>query len=182
MPIGHSREIFGPDTSLAAISSHTMWCHSNAVDFSHTFPKTAHNSPVRVCYEMLFVDLALDWYYASVLVIIYVISYNIGPGYNGTPLYFLLELITQSLCFAAGAGNCTDPLIDFPRAIYSARVLNNKCIVWRPYEAIKYASTDWKHSFHNSPSLLADNFCNWYSFSFLKYFNLSKAICIIGLA
>ena len=29
-----------------------------------------------------------DWYSASVPVIIYVKSYNIGPRYNGTPLYY----------------------------------------------------------------------------------------------
>ena len=38
---------------------------------------------------MSFVDPAFDWYSAPVPAIIYVISYNIVPRYNGTPLYFL---------------------------------------------------------------------------------------------
>ena len=37
-------------------------------------------------YGVSFVDPAYDWYSASVPVIIYVISYNIGP-HNGTQLY-----------------------------------------------------------------------------------------------
>ena len=36
---------------------------------------------------MSFVDPVSDWYSASVPVFIYVISYNIGPRYNGTQLY-----------------------------------------------------------------------------------------------
>ena len=36
---------------------------------------------------MSFVDPASDWYSVSVPVIIDVISYNIGPSYNGTWLY-----------------------------------------------------------------------------------------------
>ena len=35
---------------------------------------------------MSFVDPASSWYHALVPVIIYVISYNIGPRYNGTRL------------------------------------------------------------------------------------------------
>ena len=34
-----------------------------------------------------FVDSAFGWYSVSVPVKSYVISYNIGPTYNGTPLY-----------------------------------------------------------------------------------------------
>ena len=37
---------------------------------------------------MYFMDPLSDWYSASVSVIIYVISYNIGPRYNGTRLYY----------------------------------------------------------------------------------------------
>ena len=47
---------------------------------------TPHSSPVRTRYGVYFVNPASDWYSASVLVIIYVISYNIGSRYNGTRL------------------------------------------------------------------------------------------------
>ena len=48
---------------------------------------TPHSSPIRARYVVSFVDPASDWYSASVPVIIYVISYNIGLHYNGTRLY-----------------------------------------------------------------------------------------------
>ena len=38
---------------------------------------------------MSFVDPASDWYFASTSIIINVISYNIGPCYNGTILYLV---------------------------------------------------------------------------------------------
>ena len=41
---------------------------------------------------MAFVDPASDGYFASVSVIIYVMSYNIGPHYNGTWLYLFFSL------------------------------------------------------------------------------------------
>ena len=47
--------------------------------FSQMFKKTPHSSPVRVRYGVSFLDPASDWYSASVLVIIYGISYKIGP-------------------------------------------------------------------------------------------------------
>ena len=44
-------------------------------------------TPVRARYGVSHVDPASEWYFASVLAIIYVISYNIWPRYNGTRLY-----------------------------------------------------------------------------------------------
>ena len=44
---------------------------------------------------MSFVDPASDWYSASVPVIIYVISYNNGPRYNGTRLYHHIISVTH---------------------------------------------------------------------------------------
>ena len=42
-------------------------------------------------------DPVSDWYSASVSVIIYVISYNIGPHYNGTGLYIQIPSQTEIL-------------------------------------------------------------------------------------
>ena len=52
--------------------------------FSQIFLKIPHTSPVKARYGVSFVDPASDWYSASVLQIIYVISYNTGLCYNGT--------------------------------------------------------------------------------------------------
>ena len=46
-------------------------------------------SPIRTSYGVSFVDQASDWYSASVSVIIYVVSYNIGLHYKSTWLYFI---------------------------------------------------------------------------------------------
>ena len=79
--------------------------------------KTLHSSPVRASYGVHFVDPASDWYSASVHVIIYVTSYNIGPRYGGTRLYiqykriftndtypgcFMLRAIRNALAYLAG--------------------------------------------------------------------------------
>ena len=74
------------------LGSITVQC--NAVikwgQFSHKHSqKTPYSSPIRARYGCLFVDLASDWYSASVPVVIYVISYNIGLRYNSTWLYWL---------------------------------------------------------------------------------------------
>ena len=53
--------------------------------FSDIFTKDS--LPIRARYGLCFVDPASDWHSASVPVIIYVISYNIGPHYNNTRLY-----------------------------------------------------------------------------------------------
>ena len=56
--------------------------------WSHNYSQqTPHNSPVRATNEVPFVDPASDRYSAWVPVIIYLISYSIGPRYNGTRLY-----------------------------------------------------------------------------------------------
>ena len=49
--------------------------------------KTPHSSPVRSRYWVSFVVPASYWQSASVPVIIYVISDNVEPRYNGTRLY-----------------------------------------------------------------------------------------------
>ena len=60
--------------------------------FSHNYlQKTPHSSPVRAMFGVPFVDPASDFYSASVLVIVYVISYNIGPCYNSTHLHWSQE-------------------------------------------------------------------------------------------
>ena len=60
--------------------------------FSQIFTKTPHILPVRARYGAYFVDLASDWYSASVSLIIYVIPYKIGSHYNDTRLYFWRNL------------------------------------------------------------------------------------------
>ena len=61
--------------------------------FCQIFTNDTHSSPVR--------DPASDWYSASVPLVIYVISYNIGPPYNDTRLYccLLFHPPPQSKCF-----------------------------------------------------------------------------------
>ena len=54
--------------------------------------KTPHSSPVRASYGVSFEDPASDWYSAAVPVITYVISYNTGPRYNSTRLYYLAHI------------------------------------------------------------------------------------------
>ena len=55
---------------------------------SHKYSrKTPNSSPVRARYGVSVMNPASDWYSASVYAIIYVISYNIWPRYNGTLLY-----------------------------------------------------------------------------------------------
>ena len=49
--------------------------------------KTPHSWPVGVRYGVSFMDPASDWYSALVPVIIYAVSYNIGPCHNDTELY-----------------------------------------------------------------------------------------------
>ena len=51
----------------------------------------------RASYGMSFVDLASDWYSASVPVIIFVISYNIGPCYKGTDCICNISTIWDSV-------------------------------------------------------------------------------------
>ena len=63
--------------------------------FSQIFTKPPHSSPVRARYEVHFVDSASDLYSASVTLIVYVISYNIGPRYNGTWLYMPSHYLHQ---------------------------------------------------------------------------------------
>ena len=69
--------------------SYTVRCCYNAVNFLTNIRKSHPIArKVRTVYGVCFVDPASDWYSASVPVIIYAISYNIGPPYNGTWLYF----------------------------------------------------------------------------------------------
>ena len=59
--------------------------------FSQIFAKDTPWLAHWVRYGASFVDPASDWYSASVPVNISLISYNIGPHYNGTWLYFKLN-------------------------------------------------------------------------------------------
>ena len=87
-----------------------MQCRYNVVNFltnihkRHPIPR-----PVRARYGVSFVDPASDCYCVPVSVVIYVLSYNIGPRYNGTALYnipfiaicrirYLLHNILKVLC------------------------------------------------------------------------------------
>ena len=76
------------DTTVLLLASDI---HCSAVKtqsiFSQNIHKTPHSSPVRARYGVPYVDPASDWYSVTVPVIIYEISYNIGPRYNGTWLY-----------------------------------------------------------------------------------------------
>ena len=53
--------------------------------------KTHHSSPVRAKYGVSFVDPATDWYSALISATINAISYYIGPRYNSTWLYVVLQ-------------------------------------------------------------------------------------------
>ena len=74
--------------------SHTYPCHVIECgtiitrSFFHKYSqKASHSSPTRARYRVSFVDPAYYRYYASVPVIIHVISCNIVLRYNGTRLY-----------------------------------------------------------------------------------------------
>ena len=65
-----------------------MWCHYNAVTFLTNFHKRHPiDRPLRASYGVSSLDPTSDWYFVTVPLIIYVISYNIGPHYNSTGLY-----------------------------------------------------------------------------------------------
>ena len=64
----------------------TVQSHYNVVNFLTNIYKS---SPVRVRYEVSFVDPESDWYFASISVIINEISYNIGLCYNSTRLWMV---------------------------------------------------------------------------------------------
>ena len=55
--------------------------------FSKYSQRTPHSSPARARYGVSFVDPRSGWHSDAFLVINHVISYNIRPRYNGTPLY-----------------------------------------------------------------------------------------------
>ena len=63
-----------------------QWVNTRSF-FSQICPKDTHSSPVRARHGVSFVDSACDGHAAAVRAIIYVISYNIEPRYNGTRLY-----------------------------------------------------------------------------------------------
>ena len=76
----------------------TVRCHYNVINFLTNIHKRHPIARPLGRGMGVFVDLAADWYCASVPVIIYVISYNIGPCYNCTWLYRTVNhrLINQS--------------------------------------------------------------------------------------
>ena len=79
--IPHSNAIM--DTWLD-IQQHTIHIQCSAVI---TRSHNIHKIHSIACPWGSFVDQVSDWYSASVPVIIYVISHNIGQRYNGTRLY-----------------------------------------------------------------------------------------------
>ena len=99
-------------------------CRYNAVTFLiNIHKKTSHSSPVRASYGVSFVDQASDWYPASVPLIIYITSYNIGMCYNGTRLY------STSLVLCAGkplAGiiSCMRPASEIWRYIVMSSLID----------------------------------------------------------
>ena len=62
----------------------TVRCRDNAVNFLTNFNE---RHPIARPLGLLSVDPASAWFSDPVSLIIYVISYNIGPRYNGTRLY-----------------------------------------------------------------------------------------------
>ena len=91
--ISMSIKLCGFDTGLIwlvqLVMCSTVRCRYNAANFPahiHKRHPIAH-PPVWTSYGVSFVDPISDRCSATVPVIIYVISYNIGPRYNGTRLY-----------------------------------------------------------------------------------------------
>ena len=103
---------------LGRLKCSTVRCRFNAVNFIKNYlQKTLHSSPVRARYGVS-VDPTSNWHAASVSVIIYVISYYIGPGYNGTRLYLVHEhhrpytarLFSKVFCLSASRSLVRDIL------------------------------------------------------------------------
>ena len=68
----------------------TVWYRYDAFNFlQKKLQKTHHRSPVRARYGVSFVDWICDSYSAPVTAVIYAISCDIGPRYNGTQLYLV---------------------------------------------------------------------------------------------
>ena len=59
--------------------------------FSQIFTKDTHSSSGGARYGVRFVDPVSDWHSPLVHAIINVIFYNIGPRYNGTRLYCVIQ-------------------------------------------------------------------------------------------
>ena len=80
----------------------TVRCCYNAVNFLTNIHKSTRSSPVRARYGVFFffANPASDWYSALVPVIIYIISYDFGPLYNGTRLYyaFIQDQCRMTVC------------------------------------------------------------------------------------
>ena len=82
------------------ISSDTVRCRYNALNFLTNIHKKRPIARPLGRGMGCFCDPASDWYSASVPVIFYVISYNVGPRYNGTQLYLFqisFDLVVCSL-------------------------------------------------------------------------------------
>ena len=90
----HSRFIRFPVTFvLLILFVITVQCHYNMVSFLKNIHK--RHPRVRARYGVSFVNPTSDWYSALVPVNIYIISYNMGPHYNGTWLYVVLLKTSQ---------------------------------------------------------------------------------------
>ena len=67
----------------------TVRCRYNAVNFSpKSSQQTLHSSPMRARYGVSVVILKSNSHSATVIAVPYVISWKIGPRYNGTWLYY----------------------------------------------------------------------------------------------
>ena len=83
-PFWHITENHNRNKELYSLFiQNTVECRQFSYKYSQ---KTPDSSPVRVKYWVSFVDPVSDWCSASVPLIIYLASYNIAPGYNGTQL------------------------------------------------------------------------------------------------
>ena len=68
---------------VTKVTPNTVRCHYDAV----YLPTDIHKGQPIARPLVYFVDPASDWYSVSVPIVIYVISYDIGPRYYGTWLY-----------------------------------------------------------------------------------------------
>ena len=122
LTIVYSTVYSGSDQRKHQSSASLAFCqgiHRGPVNSPHKWPVTRKMFPfddviMRVRYGVSIVDPASDWYSASVPVIIYAISYNTGPCYNGTQDIFQLpnpnqcwEMIENAITFSCFLGQCT---------------------------------------------------------------------------
>ena len=117
----------------------TVRCCYNAVGFVTNIHKI---HPIALRYGVSFVVPASDWYSASISIIINVISYNIGPRYNGTRLHVFFLMSSAKYQPFVHAPLCRDsevismwrwePKLD-PHAIVDTSSSTTKRLIWLPF-------------------------------------------------